>query len=430
MPSSDIAVSARGLSKSYTIAHNTERHTSVAEVLMHRLKNPRQRMEKETFWALKDIEFDIKRGDVVGIIGRNGAGKSTLLKVLSRITEPTTGQIDLYGRVGSLLEVGTGFHPELTGRENVFLNGAILGMTRKEIAREFDAIVDFSGTEKFLDTPVKRYSSGMYVRLAFAVAAHLNPEILIIDEVLAVGDAEFQKKCMGKMKDVAKSGRTILFVSHQEAAIRTLCTSAILLSAGTVVATGTPDEVYEQYRVKRTTTGFSTANRTMSCPELQCEDAYFSYRGIDTSEIPSGAQPHLTLVIRVNTRCTFTPEVVFRNSQGIQVLFGCLWYTNGKAYTFDPGVYHLTYKFDLPHLVTGRYSIDFVISDPTVRYLEFIEDALDLYVTSAISSATGFKFDQSHGRGCVYMAAEEIEVTQVSDDYHSDYVQKIGVANA
>ncbi len=232
MSSSDVAVSVRGLSKSYTIAHNAENHTTAAEALIHRLKNPLSRPNTETFWALKDVDFDIQKGDVVGVIGRNGAGKSTLLKVLSRITEPTTGQIDLYGRVGSLLEVGTGFHPELTGRENVYLNGAILGMKKSEIARQFDAIVDFSGTEQFLDTPVKRYSSGMYVRLAFAVAAHLNPEILIIDEVLAVGDHNFQKKCIGKMQDVAESGRTVIFVSHSMASVLQLCNKGFFLSRG------------------------------------------------------------------------------------------------------------------------------------------------------------------------------------------------------
>ena len=188
----------------------------------------------EEFWALKDVSFEVKRGEVLGIIGRNGAGKSTLLKVLSRITEPTEGRVTIEGRVASLLEVGTGFHPELTGRENVYLNGAILGMTRAEIKRKFDEIVDFSGVERFLDTPVKRYSSGMYVRLAFAVAAHLEPEILIIDEVLAVGDAEFQKKCLGKMQDVAGHGRTVLFVSHNMGAIERLCDNVVVLSQGRV----------------------------------------------------------------------------------------------------------------------------------------------------------------------------------------------------
>jgi lipopolysaccharide transport system ATP-binding protein len=192
--------------------------------------------QEEVLWALKDVSFSVAPGEVVGIVGRNGAGKSTLLKVLSRITKPTTGEVDLYGRVGSLLEVGTGFHPELTGRENIFLNGAILGMKRSHIERKFDEIVAFAEVEKFLDTPVKRYSSGMYVRLAFAVAAHLEPEILIVDEVLAVGDASFQKKCLGKIGDVAKDGRTVLFVSHNMAAVKALCTRAMLLDGGRVTS--------------------------------------------------------------------------------------------------------------------------------------------------------------------------------------------------
>lgn len=201
----------------------------------------------EEFWALKNVSFEIKRGEVVGIIGRNGAGKSTLLKTLSRITEPTKGKVHIKGRIASLLEVGTGFHPELTGRENVFLNGAILGMTRAEVKRKFDGIVDFAGVEKFLDTPVKRYSSGMYVRLAFAVAAHLEPEILVVDEVLAVGDAEFQKKCLGKMKDVAGHGRTVLFVSHNMAAVNNLCTKAVMLDGGRIVHDGETSQVVGHY---------------------------------------------------------------------------------------------------------------------------------------------------------------------------------------
>ncbi len=186
----------------------------------------------ETIWALQDINFQVQQGEVLGIIGRNGAGKSTLLKILSEVTAPTSGEVKIKGRMSSLLEVGTGFHPELTGRENTYLNGAILGMTRQEVRRKFDEIVDFSGIEKFIDTPVKRYSSGMYVRLAFAVAAHLEPEILLVDEVLAVGDAEFQKKCLGKMGDVAKGGRTVLFVSHNMGAVRILCPQSLLLMNG------------------------------------------------------------------------------------------------------------------------------------------------------------------------------------------------------
>ncbi len=247
MSRSDIAVSVRGLSKSYTIARQGERHITLAESLLARARRPFARAPKETFWALKDVEFDIKKGDVVGIIGRNGAGKSTLLKILSRITQPTAGQIDLYGRVGSLLEVGTGFHPELTGRENVFLNGAILGMTKAEIRRQFDAIVDFAGVEQFLDTPVKRYSSGMYVRLAFAVAAHLQSDILIVDEVLAVGDASFQSRCLTKMDEVSKAGRTVLLVSHNAAAISKFCSLALLLSHGQLGFSGATRQAIDLY---------------------------------------------------------------------------------------------------------------------------------------------------------------------------------------
>lgn len=201
----------------------------------------------ETLWALKDVSFTVEQGEVLGIIGRNGAGKSTLLKILSRVTAPTSGRIRVKGRVASLLEVGTGFHPELTGRENIYLNGAILGMTRQEVTRKFDEIVDFAEVEKFIDTPVKRYSSGMYVRLAFAVAAHLEPEILVVDEVLAVGDAEFQKKCLGKMGDVAEQGRTVLFVSHNMGAIKTLCHRVVVVSAGKLVFNGLSDAGLEHY---------------------------------------------------------------------------------------------------------------------------------------------------------------------------------------
>jgi lipopolysaccharide transport system ATP-binding protein len=241
------AVSVQNVSKCYSIAHQ-ERATTLAEAMVTRLKNPLHKPTREEFWALHDVSFDVAPGEVVGIIGRNGAGKSTLLKILSRIAWPTTGQIDLRGRVGSLLEVGTGFHPELTGRENIFLNGAILGMRHREIEKHFDEIVEFAGVEQFLDTPVKRYSSGMYVRLAFAVAAHLNSDILIIDEVLAVGDAEFQKKCLNKMQDIASAEhRTILFVSHNMASIQSLCERCIVLQKGSVAFDGPSEEAAELY---------------------------------------------------------------------------------------------------------------------------------------------------------------------------------------
>jgi lipopolysaccharide transport system ATP-binding protein len=243
--SSDLAISVRHVGKTFRIANSQQRATTLAELVTQKLRRPFARGGNMVeFEALRDVSFEVRRGEVLGIIGRNGAGKSTLLKILSQITPPTRGEIDLYGRVGSLLEVGTGFHPELTGRENIYLNGAILGMSRGEIDREFDSIVDFAETERFLDTPVKRYSSGMYVRLAFSVAAHLRPDILIVDEVLAVGDLAFQRKCLGKMDEVAHhSGATILFVSHQMTAVRNLCSRALLLDHGAVVDDGPVESV-------------------------------------------------------------------------------------------------------------------------------------------------------------------------------------------
>lgn len=242
------AISTVGLSKTYRIAQSGAGTNRIAEAALSRLRNPLSRTRYEEFNALDDITFDIPWGEAVGIIGRNGAGKSTLLKLLTRVTAPSAGLIDLGGRVGSLLEVGTGFHPELTGRENIFLNGALLGMSRAEIRRSFDEIVEFSGVAKFLETPVKRYSSGMYVRLAFSVAAHLETEILAIDEVLAVGDAEFQAKSLAKMRDVARSGRTVLYVSHQAHTVTTLCTSAMFLERGRLSYLGDVDTAFARYR--------------------------------------------------------------------------------------------------------------------------------------------------------------------------------------
>ncbi len=248
-------IEIRNLSKQYTIGERAS-YGNLREEIVKTLTSPFRRLtshssqnthDENKIWALKDVSFEVNEGEVIGIIGRNGAGKSTLLKILSRITEPTEGEVRMRGRVGSLLEVGTGFHPELTGRENIFLNGALLGMSRQEISAKFDEIVAFAEIEKFLDTPVKRYSSGMYVRLAFAVAAHLEPEILVIDEVLAVGDAQFQKKCLGKMGDIAKGGRTVLFVSHNMEAVQRLCNRAILLENGSPIKEGNVVPVIDTY---------------------------------------------------------------------------------------------------------------------------------------------------------------------------------------
>jgi lipopolysaccharide transport system ATP-binding protein len=256
---SNSIIEISNISKSYIINHETaQKHSTLGETVVHKMKkifsfSPGSSLvgnvsTKEQFWALDDVSFNVRGGERVGIIGRNGAGKSTLLKILSRITEPTKGSIKMRGRVASLLEVGTGFHPELTGRENVYLNGAILGMSRVEIRNKFDEIVDFAEVEKFLDTPVKRYSSGMYVRLAFAVAAHLDPDVLIVDEVLAVGDAQFQKKCMGKMEEASvKEGRTILFVSHNLGAIQNLCNRCVFLQSGKLIEDDTPEKVLRTY---------------------------------------------------------------------------------------------------------------------------------------------------------------------------------------
>ena len=247
---SDVVIKADKISKRYRIGNNPAGYRTLRDSLTETLQAPfrkRRSAHANTFWALKDISFEVNRGEVLGVIGRNGAGKSTLLKILSRITKPTTGYVRIRGRVGSLLEVGTGFHPELTGRENIYLNGAILGMKRGDIDRGFDEIVEFAEIDKFLDTPVKFYSSGMYMRLAFAVAAHLQPEILIVDEVLAVGDIAFQRKCLGKMEDVSRQGRTVLFVSHNLAAILNLCSRGILLESGCILSEGKIKKVVDDY---------------------------------------------------------------------------------------------------------------------------------------------------------------------------------------
>ena len=288
----DIAIHVENLGKQYTIGIAPERYRTLRDSLSQVITAPGRALKrtfngtsippdgaKNSIWALRNISFDVHRGQVLGVIGRNGAGKSTLLKILSRITEPTEGGADIHGRVGSLLEVGTGFHPELTGRENIYLNGAILGMKRSEIAKKFDEIVAFSEVEKFIDTPVKRYSSGMYLRLAFAVAAHMEPEILVVDEVLAVGDAEFQRKCMGKMSDVAQAGRTVLFVSHNMSAVLRLTEESIVLEKGQMVMRAPTPQAVDYYL----SSGFSQVGERFWLPD----------------EVPTDAAPFGPLAIRV-----------------------------------------------------------------------------------------------------------------------------------
>ncbi|MGB7077138.1 MAG: ABC transporter ATP-binding protein [Xanthobacteraceae bacterium] len=292
-------IEVENLSKRYRLGQFNAR--SLREEFERLFRRGNGVADEREFWALRDVSFTVARGEVVGIIGRNGAGKSTLLKILSRVTEPTGGFARIRGRVASLLEVGTGFHPELTGRENIYLNGAILGMTRAEIKKKFDEIVDFSGVEKFIDTPVKRYSSGMYVRLAFAVAAHLEPEVLIVDEVLAVGDAEFQKKCLGKMRGVAKEGRTILFVSHNLGAVGNLCKRTILVQEGNIVCDGASNEVIGDYLSSVSPSpavgnwGNRSGNGDIEFVSLEFLDAY---SGDATARIKSGQ----SILLRVGYR--------------------------------------------------------------------------------------------------------------------------------
>jgi lipopolysaccharide transport system ATP-binding protein len=326
-------ISVEGLGKEYVIGGQERGSDTFREMLTSSLSAPFKRFrqfrgspasEEERFWALKDVSFDVQEGEVVGIIGRNGAGKSTLLKILSRIAEPTEGRITVRGRIASLLEVGTGFHPELTGRENIYLNGAILGMSRAEIQRKFDEIVAFAEIEKFLDTPVKRYSSGMYVRLAFAVAAHLDPEILVVDEVLAVGDAEFQKKCLGKMQDVAGHGRTVIFVSHNMAAVRRLCSKGILLKSGRLTASGAVDDVIAEYTADyaspKGSVGITNATRRGS-GELIIERISLTDGQKSLQSIPIFGK--LRIILRVGVRQAVVPAaaawILVRNMGGDEV---------------------------------------------------------------------------------------------------------------
>lgn len=388
-----VAVSVRGLSKTYSIAKSVSKHTTAAEALMYRLRNPFQKIERETFSALDNVSFDIAKGDVVGILGRNGAGKSTLLKILSRITEPTKGQIDLYGRVGSLLEVGTGFSSELTGRENIYLNGAILGMSRSEIGRQFDAIVDFAGTEQFLDTPVKRYSSGMYVRLAFAVAAHLNPEILIVDEVLAVGDAEFQKKCLGKMRNVAQSGRTILFVSHALASIRGLCSKAILLHQGRLIYAGDVDQCIRVYEQDNDFQGDSVWEQRERCTE-----SGFAIRRVAAKL--DGDQPFHKLKVELEAASISAHKAGFINIDIVDIAGTSIMQPMPTVETFikDTSPHHnICMTVDLPPLIPGRYSISVWIGSNHSETLDEVKECVGFEVSVSPTKDRVYPHYSTHG---------------------------------
>jgi lipopolysaccharide transport system ATP-binding protein len=398
------AISVENISKAYRIGLKEEKFPTFRDAMVNMAAAPLRRLRRlggegdrngdDTFWALKDVSFEVPPGEVVGIIGRNGAGKSTLLKVLSRITEPTAGQIRLRGRVASLLEVGTGFHPELTGRENIYLNGAILGMKRAEITRKFDEIVAFAEVEKFLDTPVKHYSSGMYVRLAFAVAAHLEPEILIVDEVLAVGDAEFQKKCLGKMQEVSKGeGRTVLFVSHNLAAVKSLCDRGILFTKGVLTCDADSDSVANAY----------TRSSDAATSDLS---ARLDRRGIGTLVATDirlmNSASHYTGKLRCGENVTI--ELDYKNFAGSDlrhVRVGIGFYDlHGHAVTFlqnEPlGVAMValgrggTFRCGVPRLrlVPGRYWINCAIYHGTEEY-DVVERATSFEVVEGDFFGTG-----------------------------------------
>jgi len=425
---SHTVIKVENLSKKYTIRHQQNgSYTALRDVLADKARMVGNRMlsalcslrhapcplrsapcampsahnpSREDFWALKDVSLEVKQGEVVGIIGRNGAGKSTLLKILSRITEPTTGSVKIKGRIASLLEVGTGFHSELTGRENVYLNGAILGMTKAEIKRKFEEIVAFAEIEKFLDTPVKRYSSGMYVRLAFAVAAHLEPEILVIDEVLAVGDASFQKKCLGKMGDVAKKGRTVLFVSHQMGAIAQLCSKAFLLSKGSIAKTGDTQHVIDYYLSEASSAsqnGF-TASANSSKEMFIAKAQTLNSEGGITSYFTHKEKIIISVTCQINQWIPNTVMGFFIKDQRGRKVFTSENEEWEKITQQQKEVYTIV-TIPSNFLVPGQYIITFAISIPNVRIVDLVEDAL---IITIIDGGSIFAAHEGYDYGCVF----------------------------
>jgi lipopolysaccharide transport system ATP-binding protein len=390
------AIRVKGLSKRYRLGDGGRNpYRTLRESIMETVARPWRRAgrgvpaasDPADVWALKDVGFEVGEGEVVGLVGRNGAGKSTLLKVLSRITSPTAGEVELRGRVGSLLEVGTGFHPELTGRENVYLNGAILGMSRREVSRKFDEIVAFAEVERFLDTPVKRYSSGMYVRLAFGVAAHLEPEILVVDEVLAVGDAAFQQKCLGKMGQVSRQGRTILFVSHNMTAVKALCSRGILVEGGRVALDGGVDEVVNRYL-----TAGTDAARTGIIPEeaprhrdVPGEASFRSVRLTDREGEPV-SQLYFGQPFRVSFTCDVLREipdghfeVSISTRDGTQVTYSTTLDGGNGPRVLCPGRHEVTADFAVP-LLPRDYTIDLGVHHQNGRTADFVQRTLDFSV--------------------------------------------------
>jgi lipopolysaccharide transport system ATP-binding protein len=409
MTSSMPAIRVDNISKSYRVNHAArsgrfstyktlrESVSSFVSAPVRRWRNGGTSLQTETFWALKDVSFDVQPGEIVGIVGRNGAGKSTLLKILSGITKPTQGEIRIYGRVGSLLEVGTGFHPELTGRENIYLNGSILGMSRKEIQGRFDEIVDFSGVEQFLDTPVKRYSSGMQVRLAFAVAAHLDPEILVVDEVLAVGDIAFQNKCLSRMQEVTRGGRTVLFVSHNMTAVQSLCTRAILMGNGSVVGSGAVSSVIAQY-LSLISSGTSAdtngkvaladhPNRKSSSRKV-LQELQVLCNGQPTAEVPIGSSVTFQMKYELPYENPALSGVIFICKPDGQRLIMSHSRINARVEVTHGTTGTLEAKLSELPLVPGTYRIDLTVSSPDEDY-DYIEHVMDLKVIASDYLGTG-----------------------------------------
>jgi lipopolysaccharide transport system ATP-binding protein len=389
----------KNLGKQYTIGARQAGYQTLRESLTEAAWAPlrwlrrRPPAEDNTIWALKDINLEVRPGEVVGIIGRNGAGKSTLLKVLSRITEPTAGQVELFGRVGSLLEVGTGFHPELTGRDNIYLNGAILGMKRREIARHFEAIVAFAEVEKFLDTPVKHYSSGMHMRLAFAVAAHLEPEILVVDEVLAVGDSQFQNKCLGKIDDVARAGRTVLFVSHNMATVHKLCSRAVLLCQGHVACIGTPDNVIGQYihSVERRG-GIGNARLICQHPDLALLEAT-----LNNTSLQYGDSLTLTMVWEARVPLRVGIECSIRDEKYAALSYYGSGTLEGLDLQFTPGRNVVALHFHRLPLAQGRYFIEIGAARTNQFFYVLMEDAVGFSVERSEPLSAGYWFGGARG---------------------------------
>jgi len=380
----NVAVRVEGLGKQYRIGQRQAAYRTLRETITDVVKSPFRRAGQllrgqaygaaglqETIWALRDISFTVEHGEAIGIIGRNGAGKSTLLKILSRITEPTEGEVRLRGRVGALLEVGTGFHPELTGRENIYLNGAILGMRRQEIDRKFDEIVDFSGIEKFIDTPVKHFSSGMGLRLGFAVAAHLEPEILVVDEVLAVGDAEFQKKCMGKMSEVAHGGRTVLFVSHNMAAVQRLCSRTILLDDGRIERMGDTDEVVSSYLSGAALIASAVVELSPAAPGAPASAKrlrFFTEDGRPQSTFRIGEKWHILLEFEVYHPVSQLMPAVGLVSNGIPIIS-----LYAIPQDMKPGCYKTLFVVDLPLTrCTLRFAAGLTTHNHALHYVDDI----------------------------------------------------------